>query len=131
MSKCCKQTTPPNQFGGFTPEEMAASVHNCSGETIVADEGVTTGYTFKGNVIGDFTSAQCVAKQITYNDPSRNEYYIGATKTNGLFDPSGAADDKRYGWISCNKRQFDVYMDACRNGLRIGLGNLKDELRVH
>ena len=121
------QDIPP----GFTPEDMARAVHDCNGNPVTNENGVTTGYNFKGLIESNATSKQCFARQVVFTDSSKNEYYIGTNKGGGLMTPTGIIDHGRTGWIRCNKSQFDRYLTALRSGRDFELRQLRSELNVN
>jgi len=127
----CDTQQLPNQ-ATFTPEEIAASLHTCDGGSVQVEEGVASGFGLRGLPVTDLTSAECLAKQVLYAEPAKNEYYIGLNKMGFLIDPTGATPDtRRYSWKSCSAKHFSTYIEVLRNGLNQGLKVIRDELRIH
>ena len=129
--QCTCSTQLPNQ-ATFTPEEIAASLHTCDGGDVQVEQGVASGFGLRGLPVDDIQSAECLAKQVVFAEPAKNEYYIGLNKMGHLIDPTGATPDiRRHKWKACSARHFTIYCEVLRNGLNQGLKQLKDELRIH
>ena len=115
---------------GFTPEDMARAVRDCNGNPVTSEEGVVTGYGFKGYEISDTTSTQCLCRQVIFTDRSKNEYYLGIGRDNRLYDPTQMIDGGRLGWIRCDASQFHTYLRALKTGNTFELGQIRNELNI-
>ena len=122
---------PHKPSTSFSPEDMARAVHDCSGNPVVSEEGVVTGYGLRGLEMPEISSTQCYAKQIKFIDQSRNEFYIASTKHNTLLDPTQPMSMGRAGWIRCNAAQFGTYLTVLSTGRNFHLGQLRNELNVN
>ena len=119
-----------SMMSGFSAEEMAACVHDNNGNPVSTEEGVVSGYNKHGQSIAEVISTNCVARQVTFTDRSKNEYYIG-TASGGiqLLDPIDNMA-RRDGWMKCTEQQFGIYLNVCRTGIKFQLHDLKNQLRL-
>jgi len=122
----------PGVAAYFGPEDMAAAVHDCSGNKVVTDEGVTTGYDIKCKAGIDPSSKQCYAYKTVYTDATRNMYWIALDKNGAIFDATKGSIgmNGRENYISCSEAQFETYLAVLRTGVTFELRRLKDELRT-